>query len=185
MQKKKCRACGIEKLLAEFTYRPSIQKYSARCRFCLAGDMREKRRTDAAARLNELAVQRRNRKSRYATDPEYRAKQLAIRKTYYAALPEEEKKRRGFKNALMTNYRMTPEEYRAMLESQGGGCACCGRMRKKMTVDHDHLTGAVRGILCSSCNTGIGLFGDTAFALERAITYLHGRKGALGCRAVN
>jgi hypothetical protein len=51
-----------------------------------------------------------------------------------------------------------------MLEKQGGKCLCCGTQRpgpQGWQVDHDHETGKVRGILCPTCNKGLGFLGDT------------------------
>ena len=46
------------------------------------------------------------------------------------------------------------DRYHQMLEEQGGGCAICGTTPKtrRLNVDHDHRTGAVRGLLCHACN---------------------------------
>lgn len=71
-------------------------------------------------------------------------------------------------------------EYLAMFEAQGGKCAVCkqdeveakhGKV-KALAVDHDHVTGAVRGLLCSACNTGLGKFRDNAELLLTAAAYL-------------
>jgi len=53
-------------------------------------------------------------------------------------------------------------------------CECCGKAPKKMSlnVDHDHQTGAFRGWLCSGCNRGLGMLGDTLDAVERIRAYL-------------
>lgn len=77
---------------------------------------------------------------------------------------------------------LTPESYDAMLEMQGGVCAICRRtnstvnpkngMPIRMSVDHDHTTGSVRGLLCSPCNTSLGNFNDDVLLLESAIRYL-------------
>lgn len=52
---------------------------------------------------------------------------------------------------------VTDAEYAAMLARQGGGCAICGTTPKtrRLNVDHDHRTGAVRGLLCHRCNRAL------------------------------
>lgn len=55
--------------------------------------------------------------------------------------------------------------------TQEGCCAVCGA-GGKLVVDHSHVTGAVRGLLCSACNTGLGLFKDSPVRLRNAIEYL-------------
>lgn len=55
---------------------------------------------------------------------------------------------------------------------QGGVCAICARSVPTLCVDHNHTTGEVRGLLCSNCNTGLGLFGDNVQHLTQAIEYL-------------
>ena len=73
-----------------------------------------------------------------------------------------------------------------MLEKQGGVCAICQRPERKvvrgtiasLAVDHSHSTGEVRGLLCSSCNTALGLFGDDPARLSQAIAYIHGSASA-------
>jgi hypothetical protein len=72
-------------------------------------------------------------------------------------------------------YGMTIEDYDAMLETQGGVCAICAgpnQRDRRFDVDHDHKTGRVRGLLCSRCNVGIGLFKDNQGMLSSAIVYL-------------
>ena len=61
-----------------------------------------------------------------------------------------------------------------LLQAQGGRCAICLRKdsegRHRLAVDHDHTTGAIRGLLCGQCNTGLG-FLSTVETLQRAIAY--------------
>jgi hypothetical protein len=72
-------------------------------------------------------------------------------------------------------YGMTLEDYQELLKSQNGVCAICGLTSTSfMTVDHDHGTGVVRGILCSNCNTALGLIKDNTETLNRMIAYLEG-----------
>jgi hypothetical protein len=75
-------------------------------------------------------------------------------------------------------YGLTHEQYKSLLISQGSRCAICRtktpRGRGEWAVDHDHTTGKVRGLLCTKCNTGIGLFDDDPARLRAAIKYLVG-----------
>jgi len=98
--------------------------------------------------------------------PQYRAYQKAHQNTPH-------RKRRVWSNDLLRDYGITAEDYDAMFSSQGGTCAICKRSQtKRLHVDHDHSTGAVRGLLCRACNTAIGMFEDDTERLRNAITYL-------------
>lgn len=82
---------------------------------------------------------------------------------------------RGYHRAhsLKHEYGLSLEQYDAILESQGGVCMICsGTTKGRLMVDHCHETGAVRGLLCSGCNTALGLFGDNEAGLLRAVGYL-------------
>lgn len=80
------------------------------------------------------------------------------------------------KAQLKKLYDITPEEYDKLLEKQEGVCAIClqPNFSKKgyLSVDHDHNTGFVRGLLCRSCNMGIGKLKDDTKILKSAIFYL-------------
>lgn len=72
---------------------------------------------------------------------------------------------------------ITLEDYEDMLVQQGGGCAICGGRRGNkdvnvLYVDHNHVTGTVRGLLCGKCNRGLGMFQDRPDLLEKARKYL-------------
>lgn len=53
-----------------------------------------------------------------------------------------------------------------------GLCEICGTTDRKLCVDHDHITGEIRGLLCSSCNVGLGYFRDSPELLTKAVQYL-------------
>jgi hypothetical protein len=77
-------------------------------------------------------------------------------------------------------YGMTQEEYRLLLAKQGGVCAICGRpergiLRGKIRmlgVDHNHITGKIRGLLCTNCNTALGLVKENPTILVNMISYI-------------
>ena len=78
---------------------------------------------------------------------------------------------------LRRHYGITSIEYDRILASQNKVCACCytsnpGGPHNSFNVDHCHQTGKVRGLLCHSCNVGIGHLGDTFQSVSNAITYL-------------
>lgn len=77
------------------------------------------------------------------------------------------------KHALK-KYRITEEEYKKILTDQNGNCALCQKPKgmRNLSVDHNHTTGAVRGLLHSSCNVGIGFFKEDVELLKLAILYL-------------
>ena len=85
-----------------------------------------------------------------------------------------------WKSKLKQAYNLTPDQYYSMLKDQNGGCAICGTTnprakRSYFCVDHCHYTGVVRGLLCSSCNIGIGNLKDSRLLLQKALKYLDGK----------
>jgi hypothetical protein len=72
---------------------------------------------------------------------------------------------------FLKHYGLTPEQRAALLAGQGGLCAIC-RELPAVHVDHDHVMGTVRGVVCFRCNVGIGHFRDSAATLRAAIDYL-------------
>lgn len=75
----------------------------------------------------------------------------------------------------MSNYGLSLEEYRAMVAKQKGQCAVCKAVPKKLAVDHCHASDRVRGLLCRTCNIGLGMFNDSPVKLKQAIKYLKSR----------
>jgi hypothetical protein len=73
---------------------------------------------------------------------------------------------------LKRRYDITLENYSQMVEEQEGKCAICNKPFDSLCVDHNHLTGEVRGLLCSKCNQGIGLLDENIEIFTKAIDYL-------------
>lgn len=99
--------------------------------------------------------------------------------------PEIRSQRR--RKALLAVYGLTPESYDAMMTAQNGVCAICGLEEMKhhskfLKIDHDRSCCSghrscgkcVRGLLCSNCNRGLGMFADDPRTLRAAIEYLGG-----------
>ena len=80
------------------------------------------------------------------------------------------------KNSYARYYGITLEEYEILLTKQNNSCAICnaptGSNGKRLSVDHNHQTGEVRGLLCDDCNIGLGKFKDNSNLLAIAINYL-------------
>ena len=124
----------------------------------------------------ELARERARARSRryYAA---HREERLAISRAYRAA---------GYQRPpggnLKANYGITFRQYSAMVAAQCGTCAICGVVpaenpeasakHRRLVVDHDHLTGAIRDLLCSRCNLMLGQGQDDPGRLEAAAAYL-------------
>ena len=85
---------------------------------------------------------------------------------------------------LLRRHGITLDEYQVRLDEQKGVCAICYREEtdignnsnkaRALAVDHNHNTGEIRGLLCASCNIGLGKFGDSEEILARAVNYLRG-----------
>jgi len=91
------------------------------------------------------------------------------------AEPEQKQKNREW--SYIRRYGITLSEYDKMLSDQNGVCKICGsgdskRSGQYLMVDHCHSTGKVRGLLCSPCNSALGLLGENISNFHNAINYL-------------
>jgi hypothetical protein len=153
---------------------------------------RRRRESDPAYRERLLAENRAyreahkeelsgRRKLRRQTDPAYREKLLASERESrgrYSAT------RRAYR--LRSNYGISLEEYDAMLARQGGVCAICKKppaKGKRLVVDHCHLTGMVRGLLCGKCNSLLAFGNDDPDIMRAAIAYLRAARKRYRSRA--
>lgn len=104
------------------------------------------------------AIRRRENAARVGAKPARRAKALAHN---------------------IARYGITVDQLVRMTEAQSGLCAICGnppsgigKTGQRLHIDHDHITGVVRGLLCEFCNRGLGMFRDNPSLLTVAIQYL-------------
>jgi hypothetical protein len=139
---KRCTLCSIDKPLAAY----GKQKGG---RLGLHPRCKECRRATERARY---AAKRDEILAQQKADPRRRARQRRY----------ERQKRYG----------VTPEAYDSLVQAQEGRCGICQRSIRPLCVDHDHATGAIRGLLCTSCNIGVGHLGDDAQRLRAAARYL-------------
>lgn len=105
-----------------------------------------------------------------------KSKVLADKKKFYYA-----DARRVRNKELKHKFDITVDQYDKMFVDQSGLCKICnkpetsngrGGKLKYLAVDHDHVTGKVRGLLCAKCNKGLGHFEDSIELLEQSIKYL-------------
>lgn len=75
-------------------------------------------------------------------------------------------------NLAARNYGLTPDQYLDLQVSHAGACGACGVKADRLYIDHDHATGAVRGLLCNGCNLALGHVQDSPEVLRGLIHYL-------------
>jgi hypothetical protein len=110
---------------------------------------REKESADRAARKDKINAERR---AKYRADPQYR------------------ERRRGYNNRYA--YGISCLDREDLLVRQGGVCAICREPANPLCIDHCHISGQVRGLLCNQCNLGLGIYRDDPARLRSAADYL-------------
>lgn len=148
---KTCTKCSILKPLDEFK--------------------KDNRRLDGLSSHCKVCCTERNMKWR----KEHPEKFNAIAKSWKERNPEKHKSNNR-NSTLKRNYGIDSATYDGMFLSQTGCCKICkiaqSELTKALAVDHCHLTGKVRGLLCSDCNTAIGLLKDDPKLTNAATEYL-------------
>jgi hypothetical protein len=174
-RRRSCKACSDTMRVARRKREASARK----SRYVVDEEYRLHVRTlskrSAVRGLEKRRVAARERARKLRADPEYRAKASAEVRRRRRADPERhweyDLRKRG----------MTRTSYLALLQQQRGVCAICKQRCKsgrRLAIDHSHETGRVRGLLCSSCNTAIGLMKEDIQRLSRAARYLLKAGGA-------
>jgi hypothetical protein len=99
----------------------------------------------------------------------------SCRKAYQQENMHNPEFQRKYRDRMLRNkFGITIEDYERMLEEQDGVCAICGCTpgKRLFAVDHCHDTDRIRRLLCSNCNTGLGMFQDDPDLLMAAAAYL-------------
>lgn len=138
-----CSLCKIEKDIEEFSLADSkTGKRRSRCKECQA------KYIQSYKHINGEELRNRWRKSS---------------RKYYSG-----DKRR---NKTLRQYGLREEDYNRMFDEQQGKCKICNS-EATLVVDHCHITGVVRGLLCNKCNVGLGCFNDNPELIKVATNYL-------------
>jgi hypothetical protein len=177
MDNKRCRDCGEVKPLDAF-YRHDGCRDGVRpeCKTC---NLAEKARRHA-----ENPEPARERTRAWHEIPENRERTKANHERYKQDGRKAISNRRSH---LKRKYGITLEEYEERLTAQGGVCAICRRPPRpdiSLHVDHNHVTGELRGLLCFSCNITVGHVREDADHLASIARYLDVHDGALEARRV-
>jgi hypothetical protein len=180
MENLHCTTCKGEFPASNFhKAQTTTRGYQYRCKTCTSTDDKSEPRK---------AYQRDKVKEWRAKNPEKRDAQKA--RHYIRNKEKIDQKAKDWYNnnrdryrdkAFRRKYGITLEQYNLMREQQNYCCAICGTSEtdcgKKMFVDHNHCTGAVRKLLCTQCNAGIGMLQDDPNILERAAKYIREHNG--------
>lgn len=159
-----CARCKIPKSTSEFPVVTARGKkrYSSYCTDCINGYARDFRSKDVAAFRQKANLY-------YQANAE-RKRELARRWRANAGV------QRAYN--LRSQYGISLDDYQVLLDKQQGVCAVCKKppqgKRKFLAVDHDHQTGKIRGLLCTTCNVGLGALQDNPDLLRAALVYLEG-----------
>ena len=115
-----------------------------------------------------------SRKSYYKNHAENKERVRKATNKWNAANPEKAKRMKF--EAKLKKYKISEKQYDDMLNSQNGACAICAAtpldIRENLSIDHCHLTGSFRGLLCRKCNLAIGLLKDRSELALSAAKYL-------------
>lgn len=169
---KPCFVCGVIKPLSDFKLIHNTKRHFSFCHECgkqkykdyhNSPEGKAKAKAWYDANQDKIAEYR----EKYRESPKY----IFDKKAYHR------------KRTLRIEYGLTVEAYNSMLESQNMCCAICGNGRPSVSgkrssflVDHDHVTGKNRGLLCHNCNVSLGLMKDSPVILRKAAEYLESHK---------
>lgn len=173
-----CKKCKVEKELTDFK-QCSVNKdgYLGFCKECRYGHKPHKPIVEGlkicttcteSKDISCFSIINKNTGSTQSSCKVCRNKYKAIKRK---ANPIKESLRKR-KQKLKSNYDMTIEDYDKLYSTQQGNCLICNTYHRKLSIDHCHDTGLVRGLLCSNCNSGLGMFKDNSILLLKAVEYL-------------
>ena len=124
---------------------------------------------------NDLEGFKKAKNSMHGRDNLCKACDKHLRSLYFS---DEVNNDRAKDNRLKNMYGISLDDFNRMFDEQNGVCLICKRPEscndgRRFNVDHCHVTGDVRGLLCNNCNKGLGHFKDNTLLLHNAIKYLN------------
>ena len=174
MDTKKCPRCNQVLLVDNFyvcsRYKDGRNTYCITCNAELNKIYRIKHKATEKKRKADYIIKNRELVRKYARS--YKYKNTENRK-FTRSLPES--KRKVAEAHLRHKYGMTLHDKEQMIRSQNYKCKICGSKFKSMRyaqVDHNHITGKIRSILCVSCNSVLGRYNEDIKVFENMIKYL-------------
>lgn len=151
MATKICHICRIEKPLSEFSpYQKRIGKRGKTLRGCCK-----------SCNTNKSTIWRKKNRKRFNELAHKHYHSTKGQNTYYKRV-----------------YGISKSEYDVMFQNQKGRCIACGRVQnnRPLSVDHNHKTGKVRGLLCLKCNSTLGFCDESINILLGLIDYIRKTK---------
>jgi hypothetical protein len=123
-----------------------------------------------------ILEQGKKRHSQNKKNSEFMLSKCTYSKQYYATHIAE---KRNYD--LLHRFGITSDQYNRMLDKQNGVCAICGNRETRrihgkicvLSVDHSHVTGRVRGLLCNRCNKVLGIMDENTNLFQRIVSYLN------------
>jgi hypothetical protein len=160
---KQCRLCGQVKPLEEFHRATTARDgHRGECKACFREQAAERYRADPSKAIERARRWQADNRERHLRNQRARRER-----------PEVKAKERA--GHLRRAFGITQERYEELLGAQDGGCAVCSKepkTGKSLHVDHDHDTGAIRGLLCFSCNAALGHLREDEERIRALAAYL-------------
>lgn len=159
---KKCKKCGEEKdescfYKLDYKKKDGSRSLRNKCRACMNKEIEDN--------IENIRIKRQDYYKKN------REKILNYTNENYKKYPEKRK-------LIVLKYRfgLKPEDYYKLLKEQNECCRICKKsqieFKRALFVDHNHVTGQIRGLLCTNCNTALGQVKDSPKILKEMINYL-------------
>lgn len=171
-----CRRCGLIKPRSDFAANKSARDgLQGSCRACGAAAYRD-RRVSAGfqVRPGEIPLGRKYCRSCDTVKPVSQWSRNASASDGLQTRCRDCASSAGRTDHLSRTYGMTSDDVSDLLAQQDGRCAIC-LVAEAIHIDHDHVDGRIRGMLCFRCNAALGQLGDDVDVIRRAADYLEGR----------